>query len=418
MVGAAVNTSGATIRYAFVVVLAARRNHLARGWGEFAVPMTLLSGLRAVEVSSTPRAGFCGKMLVDAGAEVIKLDCPHPAGGVEFSAWLDRGKASVVIDWRTPEGEALVRRLFSAIDVLVSDRECEGEARELADIARDFPELVHVSTSDLGHDGPFAGRPSTDLTVAALSGICYINGEAGRLPLREPGNQTSIVAGIAAYLGALAALINRNKTHAGQTVEVSALEAMVNVLSPSILQYGYQGSGPSRRSSADGFLFECADGTVSIMTYRQLFWDTILALWGIELDAEDEENLATEQGRSHRLGDIRRVFAPILRNKTRSEVFEELCSARLLCGMLLKPSELPADPHLRERESFDTLATDGAPGRVFPGPAFRIAGHRPGSDRGLPAPGAQTASIVASLTGDVTPNGGALHPEGIGSHLV
>lgn len=359
--------------------------------------MKLLNGLRAVEVSNTPRAGFCGKMFVDAGAEVIKLSLPGPYDPAPFSNWLDRGKSSVVIDWATREGKALLHRLLETADVLISDRECEGEGYELADVAKAHRRLVHVSTSDLGHAGPFAGRPSTNLIVAALSGMCFINGEAGRLPLREPGDETAIVAGIAAYMGALTALTNRSRTDEGQAVEVSALEAMVNVLSPSVLQCSYQDGAPRRRASADGFLFDCADGKVSLMTYRQLSWDTLLALWGIELDAEVAELLSTEQGRNQHMQEIRAALAPVLSKKTRQEIMQEICSMRIPCGMVLHPAELLSDPHLQERESFDRIVRPATGRSIFPGPGFRVAGERAGADREVPLLGGQTASILSSL---------------------
>lgn len=358
--------------------------------------MSLLNGLRVVEVSCTPRAGFCGKMLVDAGAEVIKLSLPGDEGPGAFSNWLDRGKESVVLDWRTDEGARLLSRLLGSVDVLVSDIECEGPAGDLAAAAANATALVHVSTSDLGHSGPFAERPSSDLIVAALSGMCYINGEAGRLPLREPGNQARIVAGIAAYLGVLAAVINRGQSGKGQAVEVSALEALVNVLNPSVLQSSYQDGQPRRQPSAQGFLVDCADGRVSIITSAQRSWDTILDLWGITPSAEDAPRFTEGERRKHH-AEIRAFFAPVLASRDRQDVFEEMCAVRVPAGMLMSPADLLTDRHLLEREAFDALAGAEGPARTFPGPGFRVAGERPGADRGVPTFGADTASLLASL---------------------
>lgn len=360
--------------------------------------MRLLSSLRVVEVSTTPKAGFCGKMFIDAGAEVIKMSLPGLSGHGSLSPWLDRGKSSVVVDWRLPEGMALVERLLGSVDALISDADDEEGAGALSEAAKRFPRLVRVSVTDLGVRGPFAGRPATDLVVSALSGMSYINGMAGRTPLREPGNQTAIVAGIAAFLGALAALVNREVTSRGQAVEVSALEAMVNVLSPQVLQWSYQLRSPDRRGSAEGFLFDCADGKVSLMTYRQLSWDTIVALWGVELTAEQAERFSTEQGRNQNMAELRSVLAPTLRTKTRQEIFEEICSLRIPCGMVLTPEELPTDPHLSERQSFDSFDGDGRHRRLFPAPAFRIAGERPGAEREMPSLGEQTVSLLPAIS--------------------
>ncbi|MFN8508312.1 MAG: CoA transferase [Dehalococcoidia bacterium] len=357
--------------------------------------ISLLTGLVVVEAGTTVKAGFCGKLLVDAGAEVIKLSLPG-AGDAPFSEWLDRGKASVVLDWRIPEGEALLARLLARADVLVSDLEPPAEAAALREAASRHPRLVHTVLTDLGSGGPFADRPATDLIVSALSGMCYINGQAGRQPLREPGNQAAIVGALGGYIGTMAALANRSQTGEGQAVEVSALEAMVNVLSPSVLQGSYQDGAPRRHPSTDGFLFDCADGQVSIIISAQRSWETIVDVWGITIDPGDAEKF-TEANRRTNMPAIRALLAPVLANKTRREVFEELCMVHVPCGMLMTPADLPHDPHLMQRGSFDTLA--GAPGArcVFPGPGFRVANQPPTAERRLPVLGADTAAVLAPL---------------------
>lgn len=359
--------------------------------------ISLLHGLVVVESGTTVKAGFCGKLLVDAGAEVIKVSLPS-ADEPPFPEWLDRGKASVVIDWRIPEGRQLMSRLLNRADLLISDIEHGDDAAALNDAASNNPRLVHTALSELGSEGPFADVPANDIIVSALSGMCFINGEAGRVPLREPGNQTAIVAALAGYIGSLAAIANRRETGEGQAVSVSALEAMVNVLGPSVLQCSYQLGGPRRRPTADGFLFDCADGKVSIIISAQRSWETILDLWGITVSPADSDRF-TEANRRLNLPAIRALFAPVLASKTRREVFEELCLVHVPCGMLMSPADLPGDPHLLERGSFDTLAThphEQSP-RVFPGPGFRIADESPRAERGLSVRGADTARILAPL---------------------
>ncbi len=360
--------------------------------------MTLLKGLRALEIGTGTKAGFCGKLLLDAVAEVIRVDLPDSAETAQFSPWLDRGKGSIVLDWHISEGLDLLRRLFEQVDVVVTDVEDAGERAAIANLAAEQPRLVLTSLSDLGERGPFAQRPSSDLVVSALSGMCYINGEEGRLPLREPGNQTAIVAALAGFMGALAALIDRSQSGLGQAVEVSALEGMVNVLSPSVLQCSYQKGAPFRRQAADGFLFDCADGKVSIIISSQRSWETLLEVWGIVPDPAEAHRF-TEKTRRTNMDAIRTLFAPVLLNKTRKEVFEDLCLLRVPCGMLLNPAELPFDEHLLARGSFDSLSrsSPGAPAGPFPGPGFRVAGQLPAAERCLPRLGEDTARVLAPL---------------------
>ncbi|MBA4181763.1 MAG: hypothetical protein C0506_14330 [Anaerolinea sp.] len=366
--------------------------------GPTTMSITLLNSLKAVQIGTGIKAGFCGKLLVDAGAEVIKLDLPDAAPADHFSPWLDRGKASVVLDWRISEGYELLRRLLDTVDLVISDLDNPQDAATVERLAAEQPRVVYTALSDLGRQGPFADRPSSDLIVSALSGMCYINGEAGRPPLREPGNQTAIVAALAGFMGALAALVDRSQSGLGQAVEVSALEAMVNVLSPSVLQCSYQNGAPFRRQTADGFLFDCADGKVSVIISSQSSWDTILEIWGIVPDPNEADRF-TEKARRANMESIRRLFAPVLLSKTRREVFEELCLVRVPCGMLLNPGELPSDKHLIARGSFDAVpwSSTAAAAGPFPGPGFRIAGEIPTTERCLPRPGEDTARLLAPL---------------------
>lgn len=360
--------------------------------------MTLLNSLKALEFGSGTKVGFFGKLLVDAGAEVIKVELPNSGVTRQFSPWLDRGKASVVLDWRIPEGLALLRRLFETVDLVVADQADADDLDMVERLVAEQPRIVYTSLSDLGHGGPFAERPSSDLIVSALSGMCYINGEAGRLPLREPGNQTAIVAALAAFMGALTALVDRSQSGLGQKVEVSALEVMVNVLSPSVLQCSYQDGAPFRRPVADGFLFDCADGKVSIIISSERSWETILEVWGLVPDPAEAHRF-TEKSRRANMDAIRQLFAPVLLSKTRREVFEDLCLLRVPCGMLLNPAELQADEHLLARGSFDSLSrsSPGGPAGPFPGPGFRIAGELPTAERGLPHLGGDTARLLVPL---------------------
>jgi crotonobetainyl-CoA:carnitine CoA-transferase CaiB-like acyl-CoA transferase len=357
--------------------------------------MELLKGLVVLEIGETKKARFCGKLFAEWGADVIKAELPDGGGTSADRAWLDRGKASVVVDWRVPEGLTLLQGLTARADVLIYEFATEQPQliEFIAQARKEDPKLVVVELSDLGEAGPFASRPATDLIVSALSGMARINGSAGHLPLREPGNQTAIVAAIAGYMGALAALINRNVSDAGQSVQVSALEAMVNVLSPTLLQQSYQGS-VARRAKDSGYLFDCADGQVSIIISSERSWETIVELWEIRVDPTDSR-LSSEAARRVNMEAVRELLTPVLSTKLRREIFHDMCLVRIPCGMLLSPSELRTDPHLVSRGSMVSVERpDGAVGTVLPGPSFRVAGSQPNSDNRLRRRGEDTARLL------------------------
>ena len=90
----------------------------------------------------------------------------------------------------------------------------------------------------------------------------------------------------------------------------------------------------------------------------------------------------------------------MLASRDRQDVFEEMCAVRVPAGMLMSPADLLTDRHMLEREAFDALTGGEGPALTFPGPGFRVAGERPGADRGVPAFGADTASVLASLAAE------------------
>lgn len=328
-----------------------------------------LSDIAAVELSSTVRAAYLGRLFADHGAKVTSVALPGAEWPAEDRAWLDRGKERRTIDWRTPAGAEEVDALVAAADVVVEDFGLPGLRARGLDPGRwqeRDARLIHVSLTDFGAAGPWAERPATDLIVSALSGICGINGYADGLPLREPGNQACMVAALSGFVGVLAALAHRSVTGEGQTVDVSALEAMVAVLSPSVLQTSYQGESPKRRQRGHDYLFPCEDGWVSLVIAATKAWETLVTIWGIETDPTDER-FRTEASRRANIAAMRDLMKPAMEKHTRAEIFAALSPLRIISGMALLPAELANDPHLRERAS---LLTEG--GFTIPGPSFRM----------------------------------------------
>jgi crotonobetainyl-CoA:carnitine CoA-transferase CaiB-like acyl-CoA transferase len=355
------------------------------------------AGLLVVEIASTVRGAYCGKLLAELGADVIKVELPdtEPADDGE-RLWLDAAKRSVVLDWRAPAATGLVRRLLARADVLVEDQPPGTLAahglspkRLTAENAR----LVYTTIADLGADGPWAGRPATDLIVAALCGIAAINGDHGRTPLREPGEQTRIVAALFGFLGTVTALINRGVTGRGQCVEASGLESMINVLLPSFMQASYQGAVTRRRPAGLDSLFECADGYLSLIPYAERTWDTLVALLGLEIDPDDAR-FATDAARRQNLPALKAVLAPAMRGRTRADLFEELCAARVVCGMVMRPDEVATDPHYRARGSIVRGVDRQGGERVLPGPGFRVVGRPLPRQAALPDRGAGIDTLL------------------------
>lgn len=346
-----------------------------------------LDGLLVVEIASSFRVAYCGRLFADWGATVVKVERQGVADSQWQRAWLDRGKQSVLLDWETDEGAALLATLARKADVAVRDRASEGP-----DLGTLPESVVDTWLSDFGPDGPWADRPATDLTLSALSGMATSNNLAHRVPLREPGNQVDILTALAGFIGTLAALEFRHDGDLGQRVDISALEAMVNLLSPSVLQNSYQHGGPPRLPSRRGFMFDCSDGQVSVIVLPQRTWDFLVSLWNLPVDPGDPRFL-TEPDRLAHYDEVRAILAPVIRKMTRRELFDQLAVIRIACGMLLSPDELRHDPHLSARGTFLPPRPSGA---TYPAPAIRVAGIPPHADAPSPEAGEHTALYASA----------------------
>ncbi|MFN8556740.1 MAG: CoA transferase [Dehalococcoidia bacterium] len=238
--------------------------------GSSAASSGFLSSLRVVEIGGGMAAAFCGRLLADAGADVLKVEPPdgddlrrtgpyvggavHPERSIPYLA-LNAGKRSVSLDPTTAEGRERLEALLAAADVLVDDLGPGGAARwgiDPADLGRRHPALIHATISPFGHDGPFAGYQAEELTVYALGGLMYHIGAYDREPLKHGPAQAALVAGLNAATGVVFALLERDRDGQGQRVDVSVQESVALLLSAlELTQYAYTG-GVARRDGKDG----------------------------------------------------------------------------------------------------------------------------------------------------------------------
>lgn len=356
--------------------------------------MPALEGLVAIELTETIGGRYCGRLLAEMGATVVRVSSPSSLDA--DAVWLDPGKQSVALDLDAADGRSLLGRLIERADVLIEDVQATSLAVRGIDeelLAR-LPQLVHCSISPFGLSGPWAGRPATDIIVSALAGMCAINGYTDGMPLREPGPQAEMVGALVAFIGILAALEDREVSGAGQRVETSTLESLLNVLAPTVLQQSYQGHGPPRGVRGGGYLFPCADGWMSLIISANKAWETIVEVLEVPIP-EGDTRFATEASRRRHGKEVRELLTPILRSKTRADLFHLLAPMRVVCGMVMEPAELLDDEHLLARRAFVTV-DGGATSVRIPRVAIRTLGEDRPERIELHEPGADTRAWFAS----------------------
>ncbi|EER60930.1 L-carnitine dehydratase/bile acid-inducible protein F [Acidovorax delafieldii 2AN] len=222
-----------------------------------------LASYRVLEIGSTIAGPFCGRLLADFGAEVVKVEAlegdpvrtmgSHDEGVSLYAASILRNKANAAIDLRTEAGREVVRALAARCDVMIENfRPGTLEKWDLswARLHEANPGLVLVRISGYGQTGPYSARPGYGVISEAMSGLRSVTGDPDRPPARMNTSLTDYLTGLYAAFGALAALDHRNRTGQGQVVDAALYECGFSLMEPHVPAFAHLGIIAQRTGSA------------------------------------------------------------------------------------------------------------------------------------------------------------------------
>ncbi len=219
----------------------------------------MLEGVRVLDFTRVLAGPYCTAMLADLGAEVIKIEPPqgddqrHMGRMVQGESTNfilnNRGKKSVRLDMKLPEGRRIARELAARSDVVIENFK-PGVADRLgigyAELSELFPRLVYCSISGFGQNGPNAERPSYDVVAQAMSGLMSLTGEADGAPTLIGESIGDICAGMFAAWGVMAALYDRERGGRGRRVDVAMFDSLLAMQPTALAQYLFGGVAPVR----------------------------------------------------------------------------------------------------------------------------------------------------------------------------
>ena len=354
-----------------------------------------LAGVLIVDASEGVAGGYAGRLLADLGAEVVKVEPPSgdrlralgpfpgdrldlEAGGLHLA--LNAGKRSLVLDLESRSGRDRLRALAAQADVLIEgagpgvmERRGLGPDRLLGA----NPQLVYASHSPFGLTGPYARRVTSEIVDWAMGGYMYFGGDPGRPPIMVHGHQAELHAGMQLAAGALAALWHTRRTGAGQHIEVSTLEAVLNAHVWLTTMWTHGGLVQSREPSP---LIPCADGHVVWLGTPNL--DIFVLIERPELI--DDPRWATPEGWRESVPEIRALVAEWARDRSREEVCEKGQTLRLAVTPVNTVEELARSPQLRERGWWRETAHPELGALLLPGPPWQMSGTPVGPRRAAP----------------------------------
>ena len=352
-----------------------------------------IGGVRVLELGGYVSAPYCGKLLADYGADVIKIeppgagdatrrmgpfagDDPNPDKSIPF-LYLNTNKRGVTLDIETVAGAGLLGRLLESADVLVenyppADR---PSCLELDSLRQRYPHLIVTSITPFGQTGPYRDFAATDIITTALSGLMYHSGDSDQEPLRNALNQSFYVAGINGAVATSAALFQRMFTGQGQAIDVSTVECLASHLVQAVPYYSYMGAIKGRRPvRGSGFeeLMPARDGYVIPSVQGSQPWSTVAELIGVpELQ---DERFASGSGRIEFGEEIYDLLIQGLAQWDRKALHQASGERRLVFGMVQDAGDLHDCPHLNEREFFRTVSHPVAGEANYPGMGPRLSG--------------------------------------------
>lgn len=326
-----------------------------------------LAGLKVIEMGQLIAGPFCGQLLGDMGADVVKIEAP--GGGDPMRTWgqpgfplhwevVNRNKRGVSANLRRPEGQDLARRLIAGADILIENfRPGTLETWNLApdDLRRENPRLIVVRMSGYGQTGPYSERAGYGGIGEAMGGWRNVVGDPDRPPARMGVSIGDALAATYGALGALAALRHREITGQGQVVDSALYEAVLQVMESLVPDYAVAGFTRARSGSilpgiAPSNVYRCADGDYLIAANQDTVFARLAKVMGAPELATDAR-YATHEARGARQGELDALIEAWTSSRTVAEVEAAMIEAGVPAGKIFRPADMLADPHFRARES-------------------------------------------------------------------
>ena len=337
-----------------------------------------LNGLMVLDLSENISGPYCTKLLGALGAEVIKVenpengdvsrqlgpfpdDLPHLEKSARF-LYLNTNKKSVTIGLRTSAGFDELKKLVLRADILVENfvpGTMAGLGADYDILSAINPELVMVSISDFGQTGPYRNYRGGRLVNNALSGYTYINGDPNREPLTGGGEQPAYQGGLNAFIGAMSAILMRDKTGKGQYIDVSIHECMSTIHQFNVNRHIYSGKVQSRVGNRYMYshpttIYPCRDGFVSIAPASDEQGENLLLMMEMEFLLEDPRF----QTGFHRLANADAfddAVKPWFMKRNRKEIVEACQEWRIPAAYVNNMKDVLNDPQYKAREFWKTI---------------------------------------------------------------
>ncbi len=369
-----------------------------------------LTGIKVVEFTHMVMGPAAGQILADLGAEVIKVE---PIGGdptrrllgsgAGYFPMYNRGKRSICLDLKAPEGCRIAAELVAQADILIENYR-PGAMERLGlgwdSLRAGNPRLIYVTEKGF-LAGPYENRTALDEVAQMMGGLAYMTGPPGR-PLRAGASVIDVAGGMFSVIGALAALAERERTGKGQKVAAALFETTVYLVGQHMAQKAVTGTAaapmPARISAwAIYDVFETADDDhmfVGVVT--DALWQKFCTLFDLP-DLWARQEWRANNARVLARGEIMPAVRARLKQFTKAELLARLDGSGLPFAPIGRPEDLFEDPHLLASGGLAPVTLPDGQATLLPLIPVEMEGARPGADGTLAGIGDHSEALLASL---------------------
>ncbi len=314
----------------------------------------VLDGVRVLDLAIVLAGPTCGRTLGEFGADVVKIDDPNRPYDHSGNVDVNRGKRSILLDLKSPQGRDVFWRLVEGADVIVENNR-KGAMERMGfgydEVKKRKPDIIYASLNAFGYDGPWAQRPGWEQLAQATSGIQVRRGGRDGAPKLLPYPMNDYGTGLLGAYAVALALHERNRTGRGQSVDSGLTLTACLLQSPYFLDYqGYRRAEPEglglRGESALSRLYRASDGWMYLYAPRESDWASLTRLPEFSPLGEDPR-FDTAENRGKNDGALAGELAEILRHKDRSQWVELLAGAGVSAVENQAIEDFRDDPHVR-----------------------------------------------------------------------
>jgi len=341
-----------------------------------------LDGIRVIELARILAGPWAGQTLADLGADVVKVEAPEgddtrrwgppfiDNGGERSAAYFhgtNRGKRSVVCDFRTAEGQEAVRRLVADADVVIENFKVGGLAKYGLDwesLRAVNPRLIYCSITGFGQTGPYAQRAGYDFIIQGMAGLMSVTGAPEGQPQKVGVAVTDIFTGVYAATAILAALVQRGRTGEGQQIDMALMDVATGIMANQAMNYLVSGKAPGLMGNAHPNLapyavFDCADGWLILATGNDGQYQRLCRVLGLDEMAEAAEFATNADRISNRVAMTARLTGATQR-WAKADLLAACEVAGVPAGPINDLAGVFADPQVVARGM--QIAPEGLPG--------------------------------------------------------